>query len=119
MSQSPRIKFILGGLLILAAVVYLIASSTQASAEYFLTIDELNAKGSSVVDKNVRVSGAIIGDSITYDPQTSLATTPKSRKRADWPRYCTKPSSTPNAPKWKSFTLVLSPISCATKPRPL
>jgi cytochrome c-type biogenesis protein CcmE len=70
MMQSPRIKFFLGGFLILAAVVYLIASSTQASAEYFLTVDELNAKGASVVDKNVRVSGAIIGDSISYDPQT-------------------------------------------------
>jgi cytochrome c-type biogenesis protein CcmE len=70
MMQSPRIKFFLGGFLILAAVVYLIASSTQASAEYFLTIDELNAKGASIVDKNVRVSGAIIGDSINYDPQT-------------------------------------------------
>jgi cytochrome c-type biogenesis protein CcmE len=70
MLQSPRIKFFLGGFLILAAVVYLIASSTQASAEYFLTIDELNAKGASVVGKNVRVSGAIIGDSITYEPQT-------------------------------------------------
>jgi cytochrome c-type biogenesis protein CcmE len=70
MTPSPRIKFILGGLLILAAVVYLIFSSTQASAEYFLTIDELHTKGSSIVGKNVRVSGAIIGDTISYDPQT-------------------------------------------------
>ena len=70
MSQSPRFKFILGGMLILAAVIYLIASSTQASAQYFMTIDELNAKGSSVVGKNLRVSGAIIGDSIQYDPQS-------------------------------------------------
>ena len=38
-----RNKFIIGGVLILAAVVYLIASSTQASAEYFMTVDELNA----------------------------------------------------------------------------
>jgi cytochrome c-type biogenesis protein CcmE len=35
-----------------------------------LTIDELNAKGSGVVDKNLRVSGAVIGDSIQYDPQS-------------------------------------------------
>lgn len=66
----PRIKFLLGGLLILAAVVYLIASSTSASAEYFLTVDELNTKGASIVDKNVRVSGAVIGDSIVYDSST-------------------------------------------------
>jgi len=62
-------KFVIGGILILGAVVFLIWSSTAASAEYFLTIDELNAKGSGVVDKNLRVSGAVIGDSIQYDAQ--------------------------------------------------
>jgi cytochrome c-type biogenesis protein CcmE len=70
MSQSPRIKFILGGVLILAAVIYLIVSSTQASAQYFMTIDEMNQKGASIVGKNVRVSGAIVGDSIEYDPNS-------------------------------------------------
>ena len=63
-------KFVIGGILILGAVVYLIWTSTAASAEYFLTIDELNAKGPGVVDKNLRVSGAVIGDSIQYDPQS-------------------------------------------------
>ena len=70
MLQSPRIKFFIGGLVILVAVVYLIVSATQASAEYFMTVDELKAKGASVVDKNLRASGAIIGESISYDPQT-------------------------------------------------
>lgn len=70
MSQSPRTKFILGGVLILAAVIYLIVSSTQASAQYFLTIDELNAKGESMYGKNVRVSGAVLGETINYDPQS-------------------------------------------------
>jgi cytochrome c-type biogenesis protein CcmE len=69
-----RAKFILGGLLILAAVVYLIASSTQASAEYFMTVDEIKTKGSSVIDKNLRLSGAVLGDSISYDPQTLTLT---------------------------------------------
>jgi len=65
-----RTKFLLGGFLILAAVVYLIVSSTQASAEYFMTIEELNAKGQTVAGKNLRISGAVIGASIQYDPQT-------------------------------------------------
>ena len=69
-----RSKFIIGGLLILAAVVYLIVSSTQASAEYFLTVDELSAQGQSVVGRNVRLSGAVVGDSIQYDPQTLTLT---------------------------------------------
>jgi len=76
MEQSPtpqktgRTKFIFGGLMILAAVVYLIASSTQASAEYFMTVDELKAKGDSIVGRNLRASGAVIGETIKYDPQT-------------------------------------------------
>jgi len=67
-------KFIIGGLLILGAVVYLIFSSTQASAEYFLTVDEVNAKGASIVGKNLRLSGAVVGDTIQYDPNTLTLT---------------------------------------------
>ena len=63
-------KFVFGGILILGAVVFLIVSSTRATQEYFLTVDELNAKGSSVIDKNLRVSGAVIGDTIQYDANT-------------------------------------------------
>ena len=65
--SNPKIKFMLGGLLILAAVVYLIFSSTQASAQYFLTVDELLQQKATMVDKNIRISGAVIGDSIQYD----------------------------------------------------
>ena len=65
-----RKKFVIGGALILAAVVYLIVSSTQANAEYFMTIDELKAQSQSVVGKNMRISGAVVGDTIQYDPQT-------------------------------------------------
>ena len=68
--KTGRLKFIIGGVLILASVVYLIASSTQASAEYFLTVDELKAKGSSVIDRNLRASGAVVGDTIQYDAST-------------------------------------------------
>ncbi len=63
-------KFVIGGILILGAVIFLIWSSTAATQEYFMTVDELNAKGSNVVDKNLRVSGAVVGDTIQYDAQT-------------------------------------------------
>lgn len=69
-----RMKFILGGLFILALVAYLIVSSTQASAEYFMTVDELKAGGEGVTGRNLRVSGAVIGDTIQYDPQTLTLT---------------------------------------------
>jgi len=67
-------KFVIGGMLILGAVVFLIWSATASTSEYFLTIDELNAKGSSIVDKNLRVSGAVIGDTIQYDAESLTLT---------------------------------------------
>jgi cytochrome c-type biogenesis protein CcmE len=67
-------KFMIGGMLILGAVVFLIWSSTTATSEYFLTINELNDKGSSIVNKNLRVSGAVLGDTIQYDAQNLVLT---------------------------------------------
>lgn len=83
-----RTKFIVGGLLILAAVAYLIVSSTQANAEYFMTINELKAKGPAVVGKNLRVSGAVVGDTIQYDAKTltltfDVANVPGDNKQID------------------------------------
>jgi cytochrome c-type biogenesis protein CcmE len=65
-----RGKFIIGGLLILAAVIYLIVSATQANAEYFMTVNELKSKGNSLVGRSLRLSGAVIGNTIQYDPLT-------------------------------------------------
>lgn len=63
-------KFIIGGVLILSAIVYLIVSSSQANAQYFLTVNELRTKASQVTGKEVRISGAVIGESIQFDPAT-------------------------------------------------
>ncbi|RMF50516.1 MAG: cytochrome c maturation protein CcmE [Anaerolineae bacterium] len=73
-NATNRYKFIVGGLLIVAAIVYLIVSSTQASAQYFLTVDEMVQRGSEVVGRDLRISGAVIGDTIQYDPQTLTLT---------------------------------------------
>ncbi len=83
-----RTKFIIGGVLILAAVAYLIFSATKANAEYFMTVDELKAKGASVTNQNVRISGAVIGDTIQYDPKTlkltfEIAQVPADQKVVD------------------------------------
>jgi cytochrome c-type biogenesis protein CcmE len=87
-SSTNRIKFIIGGALIITAVVYLIITSTKASAQYFLTIDELKAKGNSLQGSALRVSGAVIGDSIQYDPQSltlsfDVANVPGDNKEID------------------------------------
>jgi cytochrome c-type biogenesis protein CcmE len=73
-ARGGRTKFLIGGLLIIAAIVYLIISSTQANAEYFLTVQEMQSRGASIVGQSVRVSGAVIGSTIRYDPQTLILT---------------------------------------------
>jgi cytochrome c-type biogenesis protein CcmE len=67
---AGRMKFFIGGGLILAAVVYLIISSTQANAQYFLTVDELKNRGAAMVGQDVRISGAVVGGTIQYDSKT-------------------------------------------------
>jgi cytochrome c-type biogenesis protein CcmE len=68
-ASSNRLKFLVGGLLILAAVGYLIISGTATGARYFITVDEL-LDDAAYVGQNVRISGAVMGDSIDYDSET-------------------------------------------------
>jgi cytochrome c-type biogenesis protein CcmE len=69
-ASGGRAKFVFGGLLIAAAVIYLIVSSTQAAAQYYLTIDELVAKGDTVQDRDIKVAGAVLGESVSYDTKS-------------------------------------------------
>lgn len=68
-------NFIIAGVLVVVAVVYLIVSGTNTSASFFLTIEELQAMEGETLDRSVTVSGAVIGESIAYDatiPQVSF-----------------------------------------------
>lgn len=58
-------KYLLGLALITAAVFLIFAMS--ANAQYFYTVAELRAKGQTVVDQNVRVSGAVINSSTVFE----------------------------------------------------
>jgi cytochrome c-type biogenesis protein CcmE len=69
-SSGINVKFIVGGLLIIAAVIYLIVTSTLSNSQFFMTVNELVTNSSAASGRDVRVSGAVIGDTIQYDPQT-------------------------------------------------
>ena len=63
---SDRWKFMVGGLLILGVAIYLIVANTVGGARYFITVDEL-VSNPSYIGETVRISGAVIGESITYN----------------------------------------------------
>ena len=66
-AANKRVKFIIGGAVIALAIVYLIFTTAQSTASYFLTVEELYAKDSEIYDRNVRVSGKVLGDSVDFN----------------------------------------------------
>ena len=63
---AGRLKFMLAGALLLVAVAYLIFSGTATGARFFITVDEIVANP-AYVGQTVRISGAVIGETIQYD----------------------------------------------------
>lgn len=68
--KNSKRKFMIGGLVILFAVIYLIVSSTAVGAQFFFTVDELNDRGEAAIGKPLRITGAVVGESIRFDPET-------------------------------------------------
>lgn len=64
--KSGKTKFLVGGILILAVVFYLIIYGTTSSARYFITVEEL-VNDPAYVGQTVRITGAVIGETIEYD----------------------------------------------------
>lgn len=67
--KGNSLKFIIGGIVIVAAIIYLMVSSLQANIQYFLTVDEAIEKqlAGELTGQNIRLSGAVLGESIQYD----------------------------------------------------
>src|SRR5947209_17428369 len=65
------LSFILGGLAILAAVIYLVYANTQANAVYYMTVTELK-NCTTCTTQSVRVAGVVQQDSVVRDDSKQL-----------------------------------------------
>jgi len=65
--SGKRLKYVIGGLVIVVVVGYLIFSAARGSAAYYLTVQELHEQGPST--RNVRVAGNVVGESIVWEPR--------------------------------------------------
>jgi cytochrome c-type biogenesis protein CcmE len=73
-SRPNRMKFVVGGLIIFAAIIFLVINAMSGTTQLYLTVDEFHAQQSALGGRDLRVSGWVIGDSIKYtqiDDQTS------------------------------------------------
>ena len=66
--RKMPVSFILGGLAILGAVIYLVYANTQANAVYYFTVSEL--KNCSIcTTQSVRVAGVVQAGSVVHNDQ--------------------------------------------------
>lgn len=70
-SQARRgnLKFIAGGLLLLAIVVALMVQATVSTGAYYMTVDEVRSGSATLVGERVRVSGAVVAGSEDWNAQ--------------------------------------------------
>ncbi len=82
--MSKKIKIIIGVVVVfsvfglLAGVtifglgsLFVVRSASQSSSQYYLTISEMMKDRNSYLNRSIRISGAVIGDSIHYDESSS------------------------------------------------
>ncbi len=58
---------VIGFVLLIGSGVFLSRSVSESSVQYFLTVSEVLTRREKMVDKQVRISGAVIGNTIEFD----------------------------------------------------
>ena len=69
--RGVRWSFVIAGVAIAGAVLYLVLANTGASAEYYMTITQLRSC-SSCSARTVRVAGIVVADSIVKNTATQV-----------------------------------------------
>jgi cytochrome c-type biogenesis protein CcmE len=64
---NSKVKYIAGGLVIVGLIAYLIISSISSAGAYYREVGEVLAQRDALVGKNLRVSGNVVTESVTYD----------------------------------------------------
>lgn len=64
--KSNTLKFAVAGIVMLAAVVFLVTNAVSGNTQLYKTVDEYYAEQSRLDGRDLRVAGWVIGDSIKY-----------------------------------------------------
>ena len=64
---NTKIKFFVGGAVIVALIGYLIVSSISTQGAYFREVGEVLNQQAALTGKSLRVSGKVVTESIQYD----------------------------------------------------
>lgn len=65
--NNNRMKFVVGGVILVAAIVYLVVNAMSGSTQLYKTVDEYYAEQDRLMGRDLRVSGWVLGDSIKFE----------------------------------------------------
>lgn len=74
-SQSGRLKFIIGGIVLLGAIAFLVVNAMSGNTQLYKTVDEFYADKSRLAGRDLRVAGWVVGDTISYEQINSTTST--------------------------------------------
>jgi cytochrome c-type biogenesis protein CcmE len=69
---QKKTKFIVGSVLIVAAIGYLITTGINSTSQYFFTVDELMSQKVSFAGEGLKVKGNVVNGSIVRDTENYL-----------------------------------------------
>ena len=64
--KSNRLKFIIGGVILIAALAFLVVNAMSGNTQLYKTVGEFYSDQSRLVGRDLRVAGWVVGDSIQY-----------------------------------------------------
>lgn len=64
--RTNRLKFVIGGVIIAAAIIFLVVNATTSNSQLYKTVDEFFAEQTRLTGRDLRVSGLVLGDSIQF-----------------------------------------------------
>lgn len=73
--KSNRVKFIIGGAVLFAAIIYLVVNAISGGAQLFKTVDEFYAEEARLIGVDLKVAGWVVDETVMYtqiDATTSM-----------------------------------------------
>lgn len=65
-SKDNRLKFVIGGVVLVAAIVFLVVNAMSGATQLYKTVDEFYAEQDRLVGRDLRIAGMVVGDSIQF-----------------------------------------------------
>lgn len=62
-------KYLVGGAIVLIAVIYLLYLSLGSSVSYYVTVSEFYDRGTELGDTNIRIAGKIVDNSVEWNAE--------------------------------------------------